>query len=94
MVFYFFAWCLFLVGKSLSTLVSATLQHLSACRRSHSLTEAVYVALLSLFRVVGSCHILSPAFCFSLFIFYFFGFPEYSIRLRLYFFLVFSLSFL
>ena len=62
---------LFLVGKSLSTLIAATLQHLSACRRCHSLSKSVYFASLSFFRLIRSFHNSSPAFFFSFFTFLF-----------------------
>ena len=45
-----------LVGQSLSAFVATTFQHVSACRRSHSLTETVYLALLSLFGLISSFH--------------------------------------
>ena len=45
-----------LVGQSLSTLCATTFQHLSACSGSHSLTEAVYFASLSLFGLISSFH--------------------------------------
>ncbi len=45
-----------LVGKSLSALSSASFQNLSACGGSHSLTEAVYLALLSFLGLISSFH--------------------------------------
>ena len=45
-----------LVGKSLSTLCSTSLQYLSTCGGSHSLTETVYFALLSFLGLIGSFH--------------------------------------
>ena len=60
-----------LVGQSLSALVSTSFQHVSACRRCHSLTETVYFASLSFFRLIRSFHDISPDFGF-LPIFYFF----------------------
>ena len=45
-----------LVGQSLSAFIAASFQHSSACRRCHSLTEAVYFALLSLFGLIRSLH--------------------------------------
>ena len=56
------------MGKSLSTLISAVLQHLSASRRCHSLTETVYFASLSFLGLVGSFHNISPNFAFFLFL--------------------------
>ena len=56
----------FLVRQSLSALVSTSFQHSSACRRSHSLTESVYLASRSLFGLVSSFHNRSP----KLFVFY------------------------
>ena len=47
-----------LVSQSLSTLSATTFQHLSACGRSHSLTETVYFASLSLFGLISSFHVL------------------------------------
>lgn len=61
-----------LVGQSLSTLCSTSLQHLSACGRSHSLAEAVYFTSLSLFGLIGSLHDLSPILVFNIFFLYFF----------------------
>ena len=63
---------LFLVGKSFSTLIATTLQHLSACRRCHSFSESVYFASLSFFRLIRSFHNISPAFSFRFFTFLFF----------------------
>ena len=57
------------MGKSFSTLIATALQHLSACRRCHSLTESVYLASLSFFRLIRSFHNISPAFFFSFFLF-------------------------
>ena len=70
-----------LVGKSLSTLITTTFQHSSACRRSHSFTESVYFASLSFLGLVSSFHNLSPCLrfylatisYFSYFIFVFFS---------------------
>jgi len=45
-----------LVGKSLSALISASFQNLSSCGGSHSLTEAVYFALLSFLGLISSFH--------------------------------------
>ena len=56
-----------LVGKSLSALCSSSLQNLSSSGRSHSLTEAVYFAFLSLFRLIGSFHNLFSCFWFLTF---------------------------
>ena len=53
-----------LVGQSLSTLVSTSFQHVSACRRCHSFTEAVYLALLSFLGLISSFHNISPVFGF------------------------------
>ena len=53
-----------LVGQSLSTLVSTSFQHVSACRRCHSFTEAVYLALLSFLGLISSFHNVSPVFGF------------------------------
>ena len=53
-----------LVGQSLSTLVSTSFQHVSACRRCHSFTEAVYLALLSFLGLISSFHNNSPVFGF------------------------------
>ena len=61
---------LFLVGKSLSTLIATTFQHLSTCRRCHSFSKSVYFASLSFFRLIRSFHNSSPAFSFSLFCFF------------------------
>ena len=44
------------MGKSFSTLVTTTLQYVSACRRGHSFTETVYFASLSFFGLVRSLH--------------------------------------
>ena len=60
-----------LVGQSLSALIAATLQHLSACRRSHSLTEAVYFTSLSLFGLISSFH--NTFSCIWFFLFRFLG---------------------
>ena len=49
-----------LVGKSLSTFCSASLENFSSCGRCHSLTETVYFALLSLFGLISSFHNFSP----------------------------------
>ena len=58
-----------LVGQSLSTLVSTSLQYVSACGRCHSLTETVYFALLSFLGLISSFHDISPVldFLFSSF---------------------------
>ena len=60
-----------LVGQSLSAFVATTFQHVSACRRSHSLTETVYLALLSLFGLISSFH--NTFSCIWFFFFSFFG---------------------
>ena len=57
-----------LVGQSLSTLVSTSLQYVSACGRCHSLTETVYFALLSFLGLISSFHNISPDFVFYLFL--------------------------
>ncbi len=57
-----------LVGKSLSTLISAAFQNLSACGGCHSFTETVYFASLSFFGLIGSFHFLSPKWFFSFFV--------------------------
>ena len=68
----------YLVGKTLTALISAALQHLSACRRSHSLTEAVYFTSLSFLGLIGSFHDLSPKFVFFFSLFLYVGFfPPY-----------------
>ena len=46
-----------LVGQSLSALVSTSFQYVSSCGRCHSLTEAVYLASLSLLGLICSKHI-------------------------------------
>ena len=53
-----------LVGQSLSSLCSAAFQHLSACRRRHSLAESVYLASLSFLGLISSFHIRSPTLRF------------------------------
>ena len=53
-----------LVGQSLSALVSTSFQHVSTCRRCHSFTEAVYLALLSFLGLISSFHNVSPIFGF------------------------------
>lgn len=53
-----------LVRQSLSALVATSFQHLSTCRRCHSLTEAVHLALLSFFGLIRSLHTISPDFGF------------------------------
>ncbi len=62
------------MGKSFSTLCATALQHLSACRGSHSLTETVYFALLSFLGLESSFHnslLLNLVFyLFRFFIFY------------------------
>ena len=55
------------MSKSLSAFISTSLQHLSASRRSHSLTETVHFALLSFLGLISSFHNLSPDFGFLLF---------------------------
>ena len=60
-----------LVGQSLAALITTTLQNLSTSRRCHSLTEAVYFALLSLFRLECSFH--NTFSCIWFFTFSFFG---------------------
>ena len=45
-----------LVRKSLATFCSTSLQHLSTCGGSHSLTETVYFALLSFLGLISSFH--------------------------------------
>ena len=47
-----------LVGKSLSTLCAASLQNVSSVRSLHSLSEAVLLFSLTLFRLVSSEHLL------------------------------------
>ena len=60
-----------LVGKSLSSLCSTSLQNLSACRRCHSLTETVYFTSLSFLGLISSFHNLFSCFWFFyLFFFY------------------------
>jgi len=61
------------VGQSLSALISASFQYVSARCRCHSLTEAVYLALLSFLGLISSFHNISPVFGF--FYSYFFGAP-------------------
>ena len=61
------------MGESLSTLVAATLQYVSACRRSHSFSESVYFTSLSFFRLVRSFHDISPNFPYLSFLFLFFS---------------------
>ena len=60
-----------LVGQSLAALIATTLQNLSTSRRCHSLTEAVYFALLSLFGLECSFH--NTFSCIWFFSFSFFG---------------------
>ena len=67
-----------LVGQSLSTLCSTSLQYLSACGRSHSLAEAVYFTSLSLFGLIGSLHDLSPILVFNIFFLYFFALSRFT----------------
>ena len=60
------------MGKALSALVSTSFQNVSAGSRSHSLSETVYFASLSLFGLIRSFHFSSPilrSFPFFLFIF-------------------------
>ena len=45
-----------LVRQTSTALVAASLEDLSAVRGSHSLAEAVNLASLSLFRLIGSEH--------------------------------------
>ena len=59
-----------LVGQSLSALSATSLENLSACGRCHSLTETVYFAFLSLFRLIRSFHNISPDLVFYLFVFF------------------------
>ncbi len=51
-----------LVGQSLTALCSTSFQNLSTCGGSHSLTEAVYFALLSFLGLISSFHNFSPDF--------------------------------
>jgi hypothetical protein len=57
-----------LVGQSLSALVSTSFQYVSACRRCHSFTEAVYFALLSFLGLISSFHDIFSCFGFFFFI--------------------------
>ena len=57
------------MGQSLSALVSTSFQHVSACRRCHSFTEAVYLALLSFLGLISSFHNISPVLDFLFFSF-------------------------
>ena len=59
------------MGQSLAALIATTLQNLSTSRRCHSLTEAVYFALLSLFGLECSFH--NTFSCIWFFSFSFFG---------------------
>lgn len=58
-----------LVGKSLSTFCSSSLQNLSAGSRRHSFAETVYFTRLSFLGLVGSFHNTSPDLVFYLFSF-------------------------
>mgnify|MGYP003305761927 CR=1 FL=1 len=55
-----------LVGQSLAALISTSFQYLSASRRSHSLAETMYLALLSFLGLISSLHNISPVFGFFL----------------------------
>ena len=55
------------MGKSLSTFISAALQHSSASRRCHSFTETVNFTSLSFLGLIGSFHSISPNYAFFLF---------------------------
>ena len=46
------------MGESLSTLCAASLQNVSSVRSLHSLSEAVLLFSLTLFRLVSSEHLL------------------------------------
>ena len=59
------------MGQSLAALIATTLQNLSTSRRCHSLTEAVNLALLSLFGLECSFH--NTFSCIWFFSFSFFG---------------------
>ena len=59
------------MGQSLATLIATTFQNLSTSRRCHSLTEAVYFALLSFFGLECSFH--NTFSCIWFFSFSFFG---------------------
>ena len=52
------------MGQSLSTLISTSFQYVSARRGCHSLTEAVYLALLSFLGLISSFHNISPVLDF------------------------------
>jgi hypothetical protein len=60
-----------LVGQSLAALIATTLQNLSASGRCHSLTEAMYFALLSFFGLECSFH--DTFSCIWFFLFFVFG---------------------
>ena len=45
-----------LVGKTSSSFGASSLKNFSTVSRSHSLSEAVYLFSLSLFRLIGSLH--------------------------------------
>ncbi len=48
------------VGQSFSALSASSLQYVSAVSSSHSLSEAVFLFSLTLFRLIGSEHLLAP----------------------------------
>lgn len=74
LIYFYLKWRL--VGQSLSALIAATLQNLSACRRCHSLTETMYLALLSFFGLISSFHNTFSCIWFFLF-FVFNGFRRF-----------------
>ena len=55
------------MGQSLAALIATTLQNLSASGRCHSLTEAMYFALLSFFGLECSFHDTFSCIWFFLF---------------------------
>ena len=58
---FYFADCIRrLVGQSLSALCTASLQNGSAVRSLHSLSEAMLLFSLTLFRLVSSEHYFAP----------------------------------
>ena len=60
-----------LVSKSCATLSASSLEYLSAVSSSHSFSEAMFLASLSLFRLICSEHILTPFYILMLFFTYF-----------------------
>ena len=58
-VFIFRIWTR-LIGQSFSALSASSLQNVSAIGSSHSLSEAVLFFSLTLFRLIGSEHLLAP----------------------------------